>query len=43
MDMIIGNVGENFYLQPSLKQPAKLFVNDFDKNVIKGRSKSGGG
>jgi hypothetical protein len=35
MDMIIGNVGENFYLQPSIKQPAKLFVNDFDKNGIK--------
>jgi hypothetical protein len=35
MDLIIGNVGENFYLQPSKKQPAKLFVNDFDKNGIK--------
>ena len=35
MDIIIGNIGENFYLQPSIKQPAKLFVNDFDKNGIK--------
>jgi hypothetical protein len=35
MDFIIGNVGENFYLQPNKKQPAKLFVNDFDKNGIK--------
>jgi hypothetical protein len=35
MDLIIGNIGENFYLQPSIKQPAKLFVNDFDKNGIK--------
>ena len=35
MDLIIGNVGENFYLQPSKNQPAKLFVNDFDKNGIK--------
>jgi hypothetical protein len=35
MDMIIGNVGENFYLQPTLQSPSKLFVNDFDKNGIK--------
>ncbi len=35
MDLIIGNIGENFYLQPSIEQPAKLFVNDFDKNGIK--------
>jgi len=35
MDFIIGNVGENFYLQPSKEQPVKLFVNDFDKNGIK--------
>ena len=35
MDLIIGNVGENFYLQPTFKQPAKLFVIDFDKNGIK--------
>ena len=35
MDLIIGNVGENFYLQPSKENPVKLFVNDFDKNGIK--------
>ena len=35
MDLIMGNVGENFYLQPSPTQPVKLFVNDFDKNGIK--------
>jgi len=35
MDLIIGNVGENFYLQPSKSKPVKLFVNDFDKNGIK--------
>jgi hypothetical protein len=35
MDLIIGNVGENFYLQPSKESPVKLFVNDFDKNGIK--------
>jgi len=35
MDLIMGNVGENFYLQPSKESPVKLFVNDFDKNGIK--------
>ncbi len=35
MDLIIGNIGENFYLQPTKEKPAKLFVNDFDKNGIK--------
>ena len=34
-DLIIGNIGENFYLQPSKELPVKLFVNDFDKNGIK--------
>ncbi len=34
-DLILGNIGENFYLQPSKKNPVKLFVNDFDKNGIK--------
>jgi len=34
-DLIIGNIGENFYLQPTKEHPAKLFVNDFDKNGIK--------
>jgi hypothetical protein len=34
-DLIMGNIGENFYLQPSKNNPVKLFVNDFDKNGIK--------
>ena len=34
-DLIMGNIGENFYLQPSKQNPVKLFVNDFDKNGIK--------
>ncbi len=34
-DLIMGNIGENFYLQPSKQKPVKLFVNDFDKNGIK--------
>ncbi|MDI9365202.1 MAG: VCBS repeat-containing protein [Flavobacterium sp.] len=29
-DLILGNVGENFYLQPSDISPVKLFINDFD-------------
>ncbi|MFT3681911.1 MAG: VCBS repeat-containing protein [Ferruginibacter sp.] len=31
-DLIIGNVGENFYLRPSDKNPVKLWLNDFDNN-----------
>jgi enediyne biosynthesis protein E4 len=31
-DLVLGNLGENFYLQPTAKNPVKLFVNDFDNN-----------
>jgi hypothetical protein len=31
-DLILGNIGENFYLNPSAKEPVKLWMNDFDKN-----------
>lgn len=31
-DLILGNIGENFYLSPSAKEPVKLWMNDFDKN-----------
>lgn len=31
-DLVLGNIGENFYLRPNEKAPVKLFVNDFDKN-----------
>jgi hypothetical protein len=31
-DFIFGNLGENFYLNPSMQNPLKLFVNDFDGN-----------
>jgi hypothetical protein len=31
-DLILGNIGENFYLNPSADKPAKLWMNDFDKN-----------
>jgi enediyne biosynthesis protein E4 len=31
-DLILGNIGENFYLHPDTKNPVKLFLNDFDSN-----------
>jgi len=31
-DLILGNVGENFYLCPDAKNPVKLWLNDFDQN-----------
>lgn len=32
MDLVLGNLGENFYLQPDDKNPVKIWMNDFDKN-----------
>jgi len=31
-DLILGNMGENFYLQPDSANPVKLWINDFDQN-----------
>ena len=31
-DLIIGNIGENFYLRPDENNPVKLWLNDFDGN-----------
>jgi hypothetical protein len=31
-DLILGNIGENFYLRPGKEQPVKMFINDFDQN-----------
>ncbi len=31
-DLLLGNIGENFYLKPSATEPVKLWMNDFDKN-----------
>ncbi len=31
-DLILGNIGENFYLHPDSAQPVKLWVNDYDQN-----------
>ena len=33
-DLILGNIGENFYLRPDSANPVKLWVSDFDNNGI---------
>jgi hypothetical protein len=35
MDLLLGNVGENFYLRPDAAHPVKLWMNDFDKSGTK--------
>ncbi len=32
IDIILGNLGENFYLQPTQKEPINIWIKDFDKN-----------
>ena len=32
-DLILGNVGENFYLRPDSSSPVKLWINDFNQNT----------
>jgi hypothetical protein len=31
-DLVLGNVGENFYLHPGAQTPVKLWLDDFDQN-----------
>lgn len=31
-DLILGNIGENFYLHPDSASPVKLWISDFDEN-----------
>jgi hypothetical protein len=31
-DLILGNIGENFYLHPDSTHPVKLWINDFNQN-----------
>ncbi len=31
-DIVLGNMGENFYLQPTAAQPVKIWIKDFDGN-----------
>jgi enediyne biosynthesis protein E4 len=33
-DLVLGNIGENFYLKPDSTKPVKLWVNDFDQNGL---------
>ncbi|HET7898685.1 MAG TPA: FG-GAP-like repeat-containing protein, partial [Flavisolibacter sp.] len=33
-DLVLGNIGENFYLRPTKEAPVKLWVKDFDNNNI---------
>ena len=32
MDLLIGNIGENFYVRPDKANPVKLWLNDFDQS-----------
>ncbi|RYE39575.1 MAG: hypothetical protein EOP21_10510, partial [Hyphomicrobiales bacterium] len=32
LDLVLGNIGENFYLAPDSANPVKLWMNDFDDN-----------
>ena len=32
LDLILGNIGENFYLRPDRENPVKLWVKDFDNS-----------
>lgn len=31
-DIILGNIGENYYLAPTAEKPVKLWMNDYDNN-----------
>ncbi|MEJ7680919.1 MAG: VCBS repeat-containing protein [Segetibacter sp.] len=31
-DLVLGNLGENFYLHPDADKPVKMFIGDFDNN-----------
>ena len=33
-DLILGNIGENFYLKPDKEHPVKLWMNDFNQSGI---------
>lgn len=33
-DLVLGNIGENFYLHPDAGHPVKCWINDFDNNGI---------
>ncbi|HUQ67408.1 MAG TPA: VCBS repeat-containing protein [Flavitalea sp.] len=33
-DLVLGNIGENFYLHPNKNNPVKMFINDFERKGI---------
>ena len=33
-DLVLGNLGDNFYLHPDEQHPVKLWINDFDMNGL---------
>ncbi|MEO7311724.1 MAG: CRTAC1 family protein [Chitinophagaceae bacterium] len=33
-DLLLGNIGDNFYLRPDATHPVKMWVSDFDQNGI---------
>jgi hypothetical protein len=33
IDLVLGNIGENFYLHPDHEHPVKLWINDFNQNA----------
>jgi enediyne biosynthesis protein E4 len=32
IDLVLGNIGDNFYLHPNKENPVKLWINDFNNN-----------
>lgn len=44
-DLVIGNIGENFYLKPDSASPVKMWLNDFDQSgsIDQFRTKTIGG
>lgn len=34
-DLVLGNIGSNFYLRPDSSQPVRLWISDFDNNGVK--------
>ena len=33
-DLVLGNIGDNFYLHPDSAHPVKIWINDFDQNNV---------
>ena len=33
-DLVLGNIGKNFYLQPDQQNPVKIWIKDFDQNGV---------